>query len=227
MTLLYFDNACVGELEASLIDSFLRAAKLRRWLNRPDCPEALRQVKRLFDKAYGSLNSGTTTSDADGSTDRHASTHQSIPIDLSSLLPPDVVRRLVLVAHCKHESRTLSRASTHVGNSLVLYYPRLQPVTAEYGSIQYIYQVDQRSMLAVRRHLPTSANDPFKHYADFPATVRSAELGPLELVDRTSVVCHFLRWKMPTDVVVVLPLYKVSSFLSFHSDAPRSQASQD
>ena len=33
MTLLYFDNACVGELEASLIDSFLRAAKLRRWLN--------------------------------------------------------------------------------------------------------------------------------------------------------------------------------------------------
>ena len=131
-----------------------------------------------------------------------------------SLLPADDVRRLILVARCKHESHTLSRSSTHIGNSLVLYYPRPQASTAEYGSIQYIYQVDQRFMLAVRRHLPTSGNDPFKHYTDFPATVRSAELGPLELIDRTSVVCHFLRWKMPTGDVVVLPLYKVSNFLS-------------
>lgn len=202
-----------------MIDSFLRAAKLRRWLNRPDCPEALRQVKCFFDKAYGSWNFSTTTSTTESSTKHRASTHPSVPADLLPLLPPDDLGRLTLVARCKHESYTLSRSSTHVGNSLVLYYPRSQASTAEYGSIKYIYQVDQRVVLAVQRQLPTSENDPFQYYTDFPATVRSARLGPLELVDQTSVICQFLRWKMPTGDVVVLPLYKVGD--SFYSSPPR------
>ncbi|KAI1797494.1 hypothetical protein LXA43DRAFT_860045, partial [Ganoderma leucocontextum] len=85
-------------------------------------------------------------------------------------------------AHCKYEGHMLTRSSTHIGNSLVLYYPREQPSTAEYGSIEYIYQVNQCFVLAVRRHLPTSENDPFKAYTDFPAVVRSAQLGLLEII---------------------------------------------
>ena len=207
-----FLTKCPGQLEASLIDSFLRAAKLRRWLNRPDCPEVLRQVKHLFDKAYGSWNFNLTTSDADCPHKHHTPTPSpSIPSDLLPLLPQDNLRRLTLAARCKYEAHSLTRSSTHVGNSLILYHPRGQPSTAvEYGSIKYICQLDQNVVLAVQRHLPTSGNDPFKHYPDFPATVRSAQLGALELVDRTNVVCHFLRWKMPMGDMVVLPLHKVS-----------------
>lgn len=198
------------------MDSFLRAAKLRRWLNRPDCPEALRQVKHFFDKAYGSCNFNSTP-ESDGTTKHHTPTSKpspSIPADLLPLLPQDDLCRLTLVARCKHEGRTLARSSTHIGNSLILYHTQEQLSAAEYGSIKYIGQVGQRFVLAVRRHLPTSRSDPFKHYPDFPATTRSAQLGPLELIDQASVICHFVRWKMPTGDVVVLPLYKVREVLS-------------
>ena len=147
--MLYFDNTRIGQLEASLIDSFLIVAKLCWWLNRPDCPEALHQVKHFFNKAYSGSNFNTTNSDAASSTEHHASTHPSIPTNLMPLLPPDDICRLTLVARCKHKSHMLSRSSTHVRNSLILYYPRPQASTAEYGSIQYIYQVDQRFVLAV------------------------------------------------------------------------------
>ncbi|KAJ7857414.1 hypothetical protein B0H14DRAFT_3447866 [Mycena olivaceomarginata] len=41
-----------GALEATITKSFTRAANLRRWLNRPDCPAIIAEFKCLFDLAY-------------------------------------------------------------------------------------------------------------------------------------------------------------------------------
>ena len=35
-----------------MLQSFIRAGKLKRWLARADCPPAIRECKTLFDKAY-------------------------------------------------------------------------------------------------------------------------------------------------------------------------------
>ncbi|KAF8572713.1 hypothetical protein K439DRAFT_1650095 [Ramaria rubella] len=40
------------ELETTMLQAFIRGAKLRRWLGRPDCPPALKECKKLFEKAY-------------------------------------------------------------------------------------------------------------------------------------------------------------------------------
>jgi hypothetical protein len=42
-----------GELEATMTVSFLKDARLRQWINRPDCPTILKECKVLFDKAFG------------------------------------------------------------------------------------------------------------------------------------------------------------------------------
>lgn len=36
-----------------MLSSFTRAAKLKRWLARPDCPQVLKECNNLFDKAFG------------------------------------------------------------------------------------------------------------------------------------------------------------------------------
>jgi hypothetical protein len=33
--------------------SFLKGARLRQWINCPDCPAILKECKILFDKAFG------------------------------------------------------------------------------------------------------------------------------------------------------------------------------
>ncbi|KIK20354.1 hypothetical protein PISMIDRAFT_51162, partial [Pisolithus microcarpus 441] len=38
-----------GELEATMMQSYLKAAKLRGWLSRPQCPPAIRECKILLD----------------------------------------------------------------------------------------------------------------------------------------------------------------------------------
>jgi hypothetical protein len=41
-----------GEMESTMLRSFIRAGKLKHWLARDDCPPAIKECKILFDKAY-------------------------------------------------------------------------------------------------------------------------------------------------------------------------------
>ncbi|KAE9383777.1 hypothetical protein BT96DRAFT_960987 [Gymnopus androsaceus JB14] len=41
-----------GPMELTIVKTLVRTANLRRWLHRPDCPEAVRQIKVLFDKCF-------------------------------------------------------------------------------------------------------------------------------------------------------------------------------
>ncbi|KJA13070.1 hypothetical protein HYPSUDRAFT_151982, partial [Hypholoma sublateritium FD-334 SS-4] len=110
-----------------------------------------------------------------------------------------------------------SRASTHMGNSLIMHYPagnfETDPIP---GSIEYIIVKKNMEVLyAVHMQTPAPAGtvDPFRSYPHFPAKVYSQSLSSdLSLVQLTWVLSHYARWKLDEDRVVVLTLSRVSPF---------------
>ena len=217
-----------------MLFSFLRAASLRRWLRRPDCPSILLQVKCLFERAFGGgymATSSTSTDDpahADHEHDQLSSRRrQDLPHeilqDLATVLTTSELDQAVVVARYKHNGLFFARSSTHLGNSLVRYFTA--DGQNEYGSIKYIVNVRPCVKFVVQRHLQTSSEDPFLAYPDFPATIRSAGLSDeLEAIDPAHVICHFARWTMPSGNVAVLPLYKVRSRASFDGQSTHARA---
>ncbi|KAG2091535.1 uncharacterized protein F5147DRAFT_586320 [Suillus discolor] len=168
-----------------MLCSYIKATRFRRWLARPDCPPAIQECRVLFDKVYA----------------------PKVPEDLYTLIRR---RKAVLRASLKFDGIIYSRASTHLGNSQILFYPdgdrSLTPVPA---SIIYIYGTTTGEMsFAVQRHLPLDIhNDPFSMYPDFPAKLYSTNLqSSLEKVKVSWVVGHFARWAVSDSHAVILSL---------------------
>ncbi|KAF9544839.1 hypothetical protein CPC08DRAFT_616641, partial [Agrocybe pediades] len=164
-----------GMMEQTILKSYTKGANLRRWLRRPDCPEVVRQFKHLFDKAF----SPHIHPDSEPRTDTGP-----IPVE---------------VAHYRHNSVNYSRARTHVGNSLVLYYPTPRSTSPVAGSIQKITTSSQGVRVYVQRQalLPPGQNDPFSRYPHFPAKTYSAEMEQmtrLDVVPFSSVLTHVARY---------------------------------
>ncbi|KAJ7834870.1 hypothetical protein B0H14DRAFT_3461716 [Mycena olivaceomarginata] len=123
----------------------MRAANLRRWLGRKDCPEVIRQFKRIFDLVF---------------------TPRTV-CEQNDTVPGNNRKK----AHFFYNGVNFSRASTHLGNSLVIYYPpgTSSPVA---GSIEKIEVINTKVTFIIRRQKPLAANqfDPFMAFPHFPAT---------------------------------------------------------
>lgn len=52
MLFVILNNVLTGEMETTMVHTFIKAGKLKRWLARPDCPLVIKECKILFDKAY-------------------------------------------------------------------------------------------------------------------------------------------------------------------------------
>ena len=119
----------------------------------------------------------------------------AVPHDLRPLLSKSST--VILRAHHRAHTVVFSRASTHVGNSLVQFLPEgsknTQPIPA---SIKYIFEKEGKIRFAVQRQLPAPGTvDPFLRYPDFPAKLYSSQLSPsLEEVDVEWVVGHCARY---------------------------------
>lgn len=208
-----------GELEFTLLRAYIRGSKLRAWLGRFDCPPAIKECKRLFEKAYpSSLGTGD---DPDMDEDEaELKTRQTIPSDIKSFfLVSDT--RTVMRARLRRNGTIFSRPSTHVGNSLVMFYPnndRLQsPIP---GSIKYIYLRDGEFRFAVQRQLPVGADivDGYKLYPHFRAALYSSALaGFIDEVDPSWVIYQYARYHVSEELVAVLQLSKVN----FHDNSPQ------
>ena len=203
-------NHRFGQLEHTIHRAFLRAANLRRWLSRPNCPNVIRQCKVLFDKLYGEKADGNAHLQEISLADDNPPTSVPTPDDLRALINRS---RVILQARYRADGVIYARAQTHVGNSLIMYYPdgdrSLPPIP---GSIQYIYSIDGRLRFAVRRyHTPTlSYSDPFRHYADFPARIWATDkMDQLEAVEVGWVLSHFAQYRVSDTDVVVLALSQV------------------
>jgi hypothetical protein len=199
-----------------MLHSYIKTAVFHRWFARLDCPPAIRECRDIFDRVYAPKSSQNSYQEfaEDPMNDAiqvpDCAMTSAVPDDLYTLLRR---RTAILCATLKFDGVIYSRASTHLGNSQILYYPRgdwtLTPVPA---SIKYIYGMLTGELLfAAQRHLPLDPHDctidPFSIYPDFPAKMYSTKLeSRLENVKVTWVVSHFARWTVSSRHSVILSL---------------------
>ena len=176
----------------------------------------IKECKRLFDKAYSPIRHDIEVDDGrDGVfvetsfADDHL-VPRPVPDDLRPLVQKS---KTLMWARIRHHGVVYATSSTHLGNSLVHYYPHgNKSKSAIPGSIKYIYQHEGRMLFAVRRQdvAHPSVVDPFKPYPHFPAKLYSSGIhDTLEVVHVDWVLCHFARWQMSSDHVVILSLSRV------------------
>ncbi|KIK12697.1 hypothetical protein PISMIDRAFT_51297, partial [Pisolithus microcarpus 441] len=193
-----------GELEQTVLDSFIQGSKLRHWLGRPDSPAAIKECKLLFDKYIS--NSEVSISEF---VPKRAP-KQAVPTELRLLTSR---KHLVLHACTNFGGTIFSRHSSHQGNSSIMFYPggsQSRPPIP--GCIKYIFEDNGHTELAVQQQLPVGADaiDAFQHYPYFPACLYSVALGEdLEVVRLEWVMCHCARWNFSEKHVIILPLLQV------------------
>jgi hypothetical protein len=192
-----------GELEGSILHAFIRGTNLRRWLERPECPPALRECKVLFDRVFrrGFADGTGVTNQAEELFE------QKLPDDLQALLKG--VRVGKLQARYRVNDVMYCRQSTHVGNSLILFYPGGKRESSYVpGTIKYIIQTAMNStvLFACQRHLNSQVEfDPFAIYPYFPAKLYTSALSDtLELVELDWVYSHFARYEISSGDAVIL-----------------------
>ncbi|KAK0429942.1 hypothetical protein EV421DRAFT_1913639 [Armillaria borealis] len=142
-----------GELEATMLQSFMKAANLRRYLNKPECPQHVQEFKHLLDKALPPKDQREVKFEAD-------------PLMLTQTSH----------AYYTYRNVTYSRASMHLGGSLVCYYLHSASSELCVGSIQDIRSEHGQVVFKIQcqEPLPSSKYDPFQRYPDFPATTFSS-----------------------------------------------------
>ena len=115
-------NHKIGQMESTLLLSFLKAAKLWRWLSNPQSPPIFQEIKVVFDKIYKSTHSYDDPRDDDSTQSLDISTLKSIPHDLKAMLNVSQ-SKIYLRAHIKIQGIFYTCSETHLGNSLVHFYP--------------------------------------------------------------------------------------------------------
>lgn len=144
-----------------LVQSFIKAARLKQWLSRSDCPPAIEKCKVLFDKAYTLKRSSHSDTDAhadevfvdaSGLTNDKQQLLVPIPSDLQPLTSGN---KVALRAWFKHHRIVFTQSLTHVGNSLVYFYSQGdKPYPPIPGSIKYIFnKPDGTVAFAIQCHL--------------------------------------------------------------------------
>ena len=199
--------------------SYLKGAKLHAWLSCPDCPPTIQECKVILDQVYNTHTHSyalpSDLNDIDSFDDvRVPETWNAtyVPEDLQKLIHQ---RKAVLRTHVKTAGGVVySRCSTHLGNSLILFYPNGNWTSpAVPGCIIYIYKHEGSLHFAVQRQgvLAPNTPDPFAAYPHFPARMYLSTLEvKLEHVKISWVVSHYAQWTVSKDAVVMLSLSQVS-----------------
>ncbi|KAJ7089606.1 hypothetical protein C8R44DRAFT_613175 [Mycena epipterygia] len=185
-----------GEHEATILNTWIRGANLRRWITRPDCPTVLREFHRLF-SLYLGMNLGDKPEP------------EKFSVKTAETRP----------AHYDHEGAHYSRSSTHLGNSLVLYVEAVSGKTYA-GSVEEIVVGKEKVEFKVRRQapLPPGKNDPFKIFPHFPAQTYSSKMSDrVDTIAPGSVIGHVARYEFSDERAVVLNLSRVCSPLYLQS----------
>ena len=111
-------------------------------------------------------------------------------------------------------------STTHLGNSLISYYPSLTATLPIIGSIQKITTNRSSTQLVVKPQGPCPPNiyDPFIQYPWFPARIYSSKMLDREdHIPINSVLSHVVRFEVAPDRVVILTLSRVSLSIKFLS----------
>lgn len=213
----------LGQMESTLLASFLKASKVKRWLADPQNPSIVKEIKALFDKVY-----------SPGELEKNSQTIELVDDDdtgtkfLATSSAPEIVQRFLqskatgvrLHARFKRRGLVYSILTTHEGNSQILYYPEgntsLEPA---FGIITFIYSEKTKSTIqpaaAVQRLTPVGGDtpNPFANYPHWPAQLHYRVSSNYERVQPDWVHGHFSRWNISSTQMVAVPLNRVSRFL--------------
>jgi len=157
-------------MESTLLQSFLRAANLKRWLAKPDCPAVIKECKALFDKIYAPKVPDSDVGDSSLQDDVADTEHVTGSDATLDALLQNAKGKVATRARLRHNGIIYSTSITHLGNSLVQFYPNgdtaLSPVP---GCIKHIFSERNRLYLAIQRQLPLDSPipDPFALYLNF------------------------------------------------------------
>lgn len=196
-------NHKFGQLESTKLFSLLQSGKLKRWLWRPDAPMIIKESQTFFDRAFGNRpNEDIIPAE---------SAFKPVPPALRGIIR---AKKVALQArHCMDDT-IFACASTHMGNSLVMFYPsgnRSQPPCP--GSIQFIVtHEDMHVVYVVQRQMPITLDvqDNFSVYPHFHAKLYSTVLSTsYEIIEPSWVMSHYARWDVNKEHSVVLNLSRV------------------
>ncbi|THU81186.1 hypothetical protein K435DRAFT_622741, partial [Dendrothele bispora CBS 962.96] len=174
------DDHIGGSVEGTIMKSQLRVANIRRWLRRPDCPEAIKQLKILFDKCFVLANSSPTTNERV----EVKGTHRS---------------------YVRFDGVIFSPWATHEGNSNIFYRPSpaAEPVAGRIERINNIWTPNGVTIrLLVRQNLPLPKRvyDPFHRFPDFPGKTYSSQTkNSLDDIGLDDIVTHAARFDFSHD----------------------------
>ncbi|KAJ3792200.1 hypothetical protein GGU11DRAFT_693808, partial [Lentinula aff. detonsa] len=162
-----------GEMESTIMRTVARTANLRHWLQRRDCPEAIHQLKVLFDKCF-------------------------VPANAPSSSDKFVEQKGPHRAYVKHNSVNLSPSDTHAGNANIIYRPSASepPIAGQVQRIENIHTSDGKNTdvrIHVRRYNPMSKAlyDPFLWYPHLLAKSYSISLNAqVNVIDLDDVIAH-------------------------------------
>lgn len=164
-------------MEATIVKTMARTVNIRRWLRRPDCPDAIRVLKDLFDKCF-------------------------VPVSRPDALNEFVERKGTHRAYVAHDGGNLSPFKTHPGNSTIIYrpLPSEPPVAGQIQSIENLHNRDGQNTgvrLHVCRHnlLSKALYDPFLRFPHFNAKTYSTTLRAAEdIIGLDDIVAHAARY---------------------------------
>ena len=203
-------------MESTLLTSFLKASKIKRWLANSQASPIIPEIKSLYNRIYASNNSDDCSSmDNEDQTQTRGLVGLSIPKDIQPLLQNNN-SKIHLQVRLKCDGIVYSTYRTHRGNSQVFFHPNGNKNSAPTaGFIQYIYSVSTKpniTFLVVQRTVPMdkSVIDPFTQYMHWPTQLYKSSLNKSsEQIQSDWISGHFAQWDHTSEHMVVLPLNRV------------------
>jgi len=201
-----------------MMNTFCAASELRVFLQRPGCPEVLRECAPILSECFPNTQTGTLSHDMDTLEENNES-QSSRPKEIK--LEDDIHRVLVTLipghsktvreyARFEIKGKKFASSKATYRNSIVYFQPTGDDVLVP-GVIRKIFEAGDKPsvFLAIHRYLPAH-NDPFKKYPGFGATVSwKATIDQVEIVPATNRVYAANQRPWGKDCVVSRPLIEV------------------
>jgi hypothetical protein len=181
-----------GEMEATIVQSFMIGGNLRRWLRREDCPPAIQELKRLFDKAFQPLTPAFHSVEGTRKSQQDISYYT--------------------VTDSPFGRFVYSPARVHTGNSVIVYRNPRNSSEVIAGEIQQIDLVKGSPRFTIRRHAPLlqSLVDPFLKYPDFHARCYSSNFLPTpDVAYMHHIISHAACLSLTNNHSVILNLSRL------------------
>ena len=205
-------------MELTLLTSFLKVSKIRRWLTNPQAPPIIQEIQSLYDHIYthNSTDAADTVNDKD-KLPTQGLAGLAIPKDLWPLLCPGDIE-IHLQARLKHDGVIYSTSKTHKGNSQIFFYTNgdrtLVPVA---GFIQHIHSEGtklNKTLLTIKCAVAVdkSITNPFAKYMHCPMQLYHSDLKSCKQILSEWISGHFMRWDFSSEHMVVFSLSQVSFF---------------